>query len=161
MIQDQLREQMTRMITALKVVGLANAQFAIQNQVGQSFGEAFAKSQLAAGINLPRSGIAFLSVRDADKPAIVDIGRELANLGFELLATRSTAQALQQAGMTSTIVNKVTDSRPNIVRSALQHQVTYTTTVAGARATILALKILNTTDVNCLQDLHKELGKSI
>ncbi|RKZ37927.1 MAG: carbamoyl phosphate synthase large subunit, partial [Gammaproteobacteria bacterium] len=138
---------------------------------------------------LPRSGIAFLSVRDADKPAIVDIGRELANLGFELLATRSTAQALQQAGMTSTIVNKVTDSRPNIVdrikndevnliinttegkqaiadsfairRSALQHQVTYTTTVAGARATILALKILNTTDVNCLQDLHKELGKSI
>ncbi|RKZ39213.1 MAG: hypothetical protein DRQ41_10885, partial [Gammaproteobacteria bacterium] len=97
--------------------------------------------------------------------------------------------ALQQAGMTSTIVNKVTDSRPNIVdrikndevnliinttegkqaiadsfairRSALQHQVTYTTTVAGARATILALKILNTTDVNCLQDLHKELGKSI
>ena len=270
MVQDQLREQMARMAVALNVVGLVNAQFAIQkNQtiyilevnprasrtvpfvskatglslariaarcmvgcslatqgvttecipsyysvkeavfpfakfsgvdpllspemkstgevmgVGRSFGEAFAKSQIAAGSNLPREGLAFLSVRDTDQQAAVDIARELVGLGFELLATRGTARAIDSAGITCTTINKVTESRPNIVdkikndeinfivnttegkqsiadsfairRSALQHKVTYTTTIAGARATILALKVLNITDVNRLQDLHQEL----
>jgi carbamoyl-phosphate synthase large subunit len=269
MMQDQLRDQMTRMAKALNVVGLVNAQFAIQNQsiyvlevnprasrtvpfvskatslslariaarcmvgrslaaqditqecvpsyysvkeavfpfvkfsgvdpllspemkstgevmgVGRSFGEAFAKSQLAAGTDLPRSGLAFLSVRDADKNAAVDVARELVALGFELLATRGTAQLIDSAGIPCTLVNKVAEGRPNIVdrikndeisfivnttegkqaiadsfairRTALQYKVTYTTTIAGARATVLALKTLDATDVNRLQDLHKEL----
>ena len=272
MIQDQLREQMARMATALNVIGLVNAQFAIQDQaiyilevnprasrtvpfvskatglslariaarcmvgnsleeqgftqecipnyysvkeavfpfakfsgvdpllspemkstgevmgIGRSFGEAFAKSQMAAGSNLPTSGIAFLSVRDVDKPVTIDIARKLNNLGFELIATRGTAQALLQAGIDCTIVNKVTEGRPHIVdrikndeisfivnttegkqtiadsftirRNALQHQVSYTTTIAGARATMLALKTLSVTEVNCLQDLHKHLTVS-
>jgi carbamoyl-phosphate synthase large subunit len=153
--------------------------------IGRTFGEAFAKSQLAAGIALPSSGVALLSVRDADKPALIDIAREFATLGFKLVATRGTAQTLAQAGITCTIINKVLEGRPHIVdsiksdeidfivnttegqqaiadsylirRTALQHRVAYTTTVAGARATVLALKTLNTQDVNRLQDLHKEL----
>ncbi|MDM8569057.1 carbamoyl phosphate synthase large subunit, partial [Thiotrichales bacterium HSG1] len=155
--------------------------------VGRSFGEAFAKSQLAVGSNLPTSGIAFLSVRDVDKQVTINIARELSLLGFELIATRGTAQALHQAGIDCTIVNKVTEGRPHIVdrikndeisfivnttegkqtiadsftirRTALQHQVSYTTTIAGARATMLALKTLDTTEINRLQDLHQEGNK--
>jgi carbamoyl-phosphate synthase large subunit len=153
--------------------------------IGRSFGEAFAKSQLAAGSDLPRSGIAFLSVRDTDKAAAVDIARELVTLGFELLVTRGTAQAIQQAGIACTVINKVLEGRPHIVdrikndeisfiinttegkqaiadsytirRMALQYKVTATTTIAGARASVLALKTLDTNKVNRLQDLHKEL----
>jgi carbamoyl-phosphate synthase large subunit len=153
--------------------------------IGRTFGEAFAKSQLAAGSNLPESGLALLSVRDADKPAAVDIAKDLLNLGFELLATRGTAEALQLAGIPCNIVKKVNEGRPHIVdriknhdisfivntttgkqaiadsyairRMTLQHQVTYTTTIAGARATVLALKSFFATDVNSLQNLHKEL----
>jgi carbamoyl-phosphate synthase large subunit len=269
MIQDQLREQMTRMAKALNVIGLVNAQFAIQNQtlyvlevnprasrtvpfvskatglslariglrcmvgrslvtqnltqeciptyysvkeavfpfikfsnvdpllspemkstgevmgIGRTFGEAFAKSQIAAGSELPRSGLAFLSVRDADKLVAADIAKELVTLGFDLLATRGTAQVILDAGIDCTIVNKVTQGRPHIVdrlkndeisfivnttedkqaiadsftirRTALQHLVSYTTTIAGARAMLLALKAQQTTDVNRLQDLHQEL----
>jgi carbamoyl-phosphate synthase large subunit len=269
MIQDQLREQMTRMAKALNVIGLVNAQFAIQNQtlyvlevnprasrtvpfvskatglslariglrcmvgrslvtqnltqeciptyysvkeavfpfikfsnvdpllspemkstgevmgIGRTFGEAFAKSQIAAGSELPRSGLAFLSVRDADKLVAADIAKELVTLGFDLLATRGTARVILDAGIDCTTVNKVTQGRPHIVdrlkndeisfivnttedkqaiadsftirRTALQHLVSYTTTIAGARAMLLALKAQQTTDVNRLQDLHQEL----
>ncbi|EIJ42314.1 carbamoyl-phosphate synthase, large subunit [Beggiatoa alba B18LD] len=269
MLQDQLRAQMISMAKALNVVGLVNAQFAIQNQtiyvlevnprasrtvpfvskatglplariaarcmvgrklaeqgftqecipsyysvkeavfpfvkfagvdpllgpemkstgevmgVGRSFGEAFAKSQLAAGLNLPRSGRAFISVRETDKQAAVDVSRDLLSLGFEIVATRGTAKALRDAGVTCTTVNKVIEGRPHIVdsikneeisliinttegkqaisdsftirRTALQHKVTYTTTMAGARAMVLALKVSQSGEVNRLQDLHKEL----
>jgi carbamoyl-phosphate synthase large subunit len=124
-------------------------------------------------------------VRDVDKPAAMDIARELAVLGFELLATRGTAQTFLEAGITCKIINKVFEGRPHIVdwiknddisfivnttsgkqaiadsytirRTALQHKVSYTTTIAGARATMLALKTKDVTDVNRLQDLHQEL----
>jgi carbamoyl-phosphate synthase large subunit len=153
--------------------------------IGRSFGEAFAKSQLAAGTELPRQGIAFLSVRDIDKPAAVDIAKELIALGFKILATRGTIKALEEAGITCTIVNKVAEGRPHIIdrlkndeisfivnttegkqaiadsyairRTALQHKVSYTTTIAGARATLLALKIKNSSEINQLQKLHQEL----
>jgi carbamoyl-phosphate synthase large subunit len=155
--------------------------------VGLTFGEAFAKSQIAAGMDLPRSGLAFVSVRDADKGAIVDVSRELVTLGFSLLATRGTAKVLSDANVPCTTVNKVADGRPHIVdrikndeidfivntteskqaiadsftirRAALQYKVAYTTTLAGARATVLALKAIDAGGVNRLQDLHEELRR--
>jgi len=83
--------------------------------VGYSFGEAFVKSQLAAGVKLPKGGRAFISVRDADKLAAVDVARELTALGFTVLATRGTAAALVQHGVAVTAVNKVAEGRPHIV----------------------------------------------
>src|SRR5207244_9950081 len=67
--------------------------------VGETFAEAFVKSQLAAGIRLPKGGKAFLSVRNADKPKAIEVGRALNELGFALVATRGTAAALVQAGL--------------------------------------------------------------
>ncbi len=152
--------------------------------IGGSFGEAFAKAQLAAGVNLPHSGNIFISVRDKDKPESKDVARDLLALGFNLYATRGTAKVLQDAGIQCTQVNKVLEGQPHIVdmikndeirmivnttegkqaiadsytirRAALQYKVTYTTTMAGARATIMALKESDTNEVNRLQDLHKE-----
>jgi len=153
--------------------------------VGRSFAEAFAKAQLAAGVNLPKTGNAFISVRDADKKASVDVARHLANLGFTLLATEGTAKVLMQAGIECSRVNKVNEGRPHIVdmikndeiqfivnttegkqaiadsrmmrSNALQNKVTYTTTIAGAKATCMAMELGETTSISRLQDLHKEL----
>jgi carbamoyl-phosphate synthase large subunit len=83
--------------------------------VGQSFAEAFVKSQLAAGVRLPKGGKAFLSVRDADKSRLIEIGRALLDLGFSLVATRGTAAALEAAGLKVQAVNKVQEGRPHIV----------------------------------------------
>ncbi|HEX5512794.1 MAG TPA: carbamoyl-phosphate synthase large subunit [Gammaproteobacteria bacterium] len=154
--------------------------------IGRSFGEAYAKSQSGASVILPRSGRAFLSVRDADKAALIDIGRSLVAQGFNIVATRGTAAALQEAGVPCQIVNKVLEGRPHIVdaikndeidlivnttegkqaiadsfsirREALHRKVSYTTTIAGARATCLALSYLDVQEVNRLQDLHKEIA---
>ncbi|MBI3344254.1 MAG: carbamoyl-phosphate synthase large subunit [Gammaproteobacteria bacterium] len=154
--------------------------------VGRSFGEAFAKSQQGAGVSIPRGGRAFLSVRDTDKPQLPEVAAALVEQGFEVFATRGTAKVLEQARVTHTVVNKVGEGRPHIVdmikndeislivntvegrqastasfairRAALQHKVSYTTTLAGARAVCLALKELSAQDVNRLQDLHKELS---
>ncbi|MCI0400786.1 MAG: carbamoyl-phosphate synthase large subunit [Gammaproteobacteria bacterium] len=151
--------------------------------IGWSFGEAFAKAQLGAGVNLPHSGNAFISVRDKDKPEGADVARDLLALGFNLYATRGTCSVLQDAGIACTRVNKVLEGQPHIVdmikndeirlivnttegkqaiadsyairRTALQNKVTYTTTMAGARATILALKESDTSTVNRLQELHR------
>jgi carbamoyl-phosphate synthase large subunit len=270
-VQDQLREQMSRMARELKVVGLMNAQFAIQGKdifvlevnprasrtvpfvskatgvplakvavrcmvgntlamqgytreviprhysvkesvfpfikfpgvdailgpemkstgevmgVGRSFGEAFYKGTLGAGVELPEKGLAFISVRDIDKPACIDIARDLIDKGFKLIATDGTAQALNDAGIECQRVNKVTQGRPHIVdmiingeihlivnttegketirdsftirREAMHHQVSMTTTISGARATCMALDYLDNTEVNKLQDLHKEVSK--
>ncbi|MBK8751303.1 MAG: carbamoyl-phosphate synthase large subunit [Candidatus Competibacteraceae bacterium] len=153
--------------------------------VGRSFGEAFAKAQLGAGDQLPRSGQAFLSVRDADKAKAVEIARELERLGFGLVATKGTALALRSHGLNCETVHKVGEGRPHIVdlikndqialivnttegkqaiadsfsirREALMHKVSYTTTLAAARATCQALRELDNGTVNCLQDLHREL----
>jgi carbamoyl-phosphate synthase large subunit len=153
--------------------------------VGRSFGEAFAKSQLGASVVLPTGGKAFISVREVDKGAVVAIAKDLATLGYELLATRGTQAVLEKAGVSCEIVNKVAEGQPHIVdmiksdeidlivnttegrqsvadsreirRAALQHQVNYTTTLAAARATVQALNSEDTHSVNRLQDLHGEL----
>ena len=269
-IQDQLRDQMRGMAHSLKVVGLMNAQFAIQDGkvyiievnprasrtvpfvskaigiplakiaarcmagqslksqgvtdevvppyyavkeavfpfikfpgvdpllgpemkstgevmgVGRTFGEAFSKAQAGAGADLPTRGKAFVSVRERDKGAVVDIARQLDELGFDLLATGGTARVIGEAGIEVTSVHKVTEGRPHIVDAikndeislivnttegkqaiadsytirgaALQHKVAYTTTLAGARATCLALQHTDTEAVHVLQDLHKEIN---
>jgi len=154
--------------------------------VGRSFGEAYAKSQIAAGVNLPRNGKAFLSVRDTDKEGIVEVGRQLVDLGFELVATHGTARVLIAAGLPVQSVNKVKEGRPHIVdmikngeislivnttegsqaiadsatirSNALQHKVTYTTTLAGGLALCTALRETDLSAVNRLQDLHKEIA---
>ena len=153
--------------------------------VGRSFGEAFAKAQLGAGDQLPRGGRAFLSVRDADKAKLVEIARDLERLGFALVATKGTAAFLRHHGLDCEAVHKVAEGRPHIVdlikndqialivnttegkqaiadsfsirREALMRKVSYTTTLAAARATCQALRELDNGTVNCLQDLHREL----
>ncbi len=154
--------------------------------VGRTFGEAFAKSQLAASVSLPTGGKAFISVREVDKANIAAIAKDLIDLDFELLATRGTQQVLQDAGISCERVNKVAEGQPHIVdmikndeislivnttegrqsvadsreirRAALQHQVNYTTTLAAARATCQALNSKDNGSVNCLQSLHGELN---
>ncbi len=269
-LQDEMREQVSKMARALKVVGLMNTQFAIQKNVvyvlevnprasrtvpyvskatgvplakvaarcmagrslaeqnisreivpeyfsvkeavfpfnkfpgidpllgpemkstgevmgvGRSFGEAYAKSQIAAGVSLPNKGRAFLSVRNTDKPGIVEVGRQLQALGFELVATRGTAKVLAEVDLDVQVVNKVTQGRPHIVdmikndeislivnttegsqaiadsatirSNALQHKVTYTTTLAGGLALCRALRQSDLSTVNRLQDLHQEVS---
>ena len=153
--------------------------------VGSSFGVAFAKAQLAAGVVLPTDGRVFLSVKEPDRDHAVELGRELTELGFEVVSTRGTASALQQAGVNCRIANKVYEGRPHIVdmiknneidfiinttegkqsiadsytirASALQQKVSYTTTIAGAHATVRALTRLDNDVVNRLQDLHAEI----
>ncbi|WP_295385590.1 carbamoyl-phosphate synthase large subunit [uncultured Thiodictyon sp.] len=150
--------------------------------VGESFGEAYAKAQEGAGTLLPVKGNAMLSVRAADRPRLIRVARDLLALGFTLYATRGTAISVHEAGLPCVIVNKVMEGRPHIVdmiknrevsfivnttegaqaiadsaeirRAALQHKVSYTTTIAGAEATCLALKQLDILSVNRLQDLH-------
>ncbi|MGQ0653819.1 MAG: carbamoyl-phosphate synthase large subunit, partial [Betaproteobacteria bacterium] len=157
--------------------------------VGETFGEAFVKSQLAAGVRLPSSGRAFISVRDGDKHAAVQVARELLDLGFTLLATRGTAGVLGSHGMPVTMVNKVAEGRPHIVdmikngevafivntveatrtaasdsRSirtyALQRRVTYFTTVAGAKAACAGMKHLARLEPYRLQELHAKLRQA-
>jgi len=139
--------------------------------VGESFGEAFVKSQLAAGVALPESGVAFISVRDQDKPRAVEVARGLIALGFTVVATRGTAAAIEAAGLAVQVVNKVTESRPHIVdmiknqeislvintveerrnaiadsrlirTNALQSRLTFFTTISGARAAVEGLQYL-------------------
>jgi carbamoyl-phosphate synthase large subunit len=154
--------------------------------VGASFAEAFAKAQSAAGVVLPRSGKAFVSVRDADKPRVAAMARRLVERGFELYATHGTAGVLETAGVACHRINKVTEGRPHIVdmiknnevnliintaegkqaikdsyairREALLRKVSYTTTMAGAEATSLALQYLDAGEVRSLQQLHKEIA---
>jgi len=152
--------------------------------IGPHFGEAYAKSQLAAGVELPRRGCVFISVRDEDKAAAPAVARDLLRKGFRLVATQGTAAILHQAGIDCEGVNKVAEGRPHIVdaiknggidliinttegrqaiadsfsirREALHHKVCYTTTMAGARATCQALDYLESNAVRSLQDLHTE-----
>src|ERR1039457_5536125 len=81
----------------------------------RSFGLAFLKAALGAGIRLPEKGNAFLSVHDGDKDALLPLARELDSLGFRLLATAGTAKALARGGLTAKTVLKVNEGRPNIV----------------------------------------------
>ncbi|SFM78238.1 carbamoyl-phosphate synthase large subunit [Halopseudomonas yangmingensis] len=150
--------------------------------VGDSFAEAFAKSQVGANEILPNGGCAFLSVREDDKPHAAELARQLVELGFEVVATSGTAAVIEAAGIAVRRVNKVTEGRPHIVdmikndqvslvinttegrqsiadsysirRSALQHKVYSTTTLAGGQAVCMALKFGPEKTVRRLQDLH-------
>ncbi len=156
--------------------------------VGDTFAEAFVKSQLAASVKLPKEGKVFISVREMDKAGVVEVARSLADLGFTILATRGTAAAIQQAGVAVTMVNKVAEGRPHIVdmikngevkliintvdskpsvmrdsysirHAALQGRVTYYTTLAGARAACVGMQHLTGLQVYDLQSQHRRLVK--
>jgi carbamoyl-phosphate synthase large subunit len=152
---------------------------------GDTFAGAFARAMLGSGDVPPSSGTALLSVRDVDKPAVVEVGRDLAALGFTLAATGGTATALEEAGLTVKRINKVLEGRPHIVdmirndeadliinttegrraiedsapirASAEAHRVFYTTTLAAAQAIVMALKQGGDTQVRRLQDLHRSI----
>ena len=150
--------------------------------VGATFGAAFAKALEGGGDLLPRSGRALLSVREQDKTRIVAVARDLSEHGFQLFATSGTCKVITRHGIECERVNKVAEGRPHIVdmikndefnlivnttegkkaiadsaairRAALQHKVSYTTTMSGGEAICLALKQADSTHVNRLQDLH-------
>ncbi|MFN3610470.1 carbamoyl-phosphate synthase large subunit [Tepidimonas sp.] len=158
--------------------------------VGRTFGEAFVKSQLGAGVRLPRPTDAvrkiFLSVKPGDKARVVPIARDLAAMGFELVATRGTAAAIQAAGIPCAVVNKVTEGRPNIVDmikngeiamvintveerrnaiadsryirvASLANRVTTITTIFGAEAAVEGMKVMDDLPVYALAELHAQL----
>src|SRR2546430_15056342 len=116
--------------------------------VGKSFGEAFVKSQLAAGVKLPETGAAFISVRDGDKLAVVHVARELLKLGFRLLATRGTAGVLAAHGIAVTVVNKVVEGRPHIVDMIKNGEVSLVVnTVEEKRSAVSDSRSIRTTAV--------------
>ncbi len=157
--------------------------------VGRTFAEAFVKSQLGAGVRLPTSGKAFVSVKHADRPKAIEVARELIDLGFTVVATRGTAAAMSAAGLSVSEVNKVNEGRPHIVdmiknneislvvntveekrqavadsrsirTSALAAKVTVYTTIEGARAACMGMRHLSGLEAYSLQDLHAELAKA-
>ncbi|MCW8206409.1 carbamoyl-phosphate synthase large subunit [Verminephrobacter aporrectodeae subsp. tuberculatae] len=154
--------------------------------VGKTFGEAFVKSQLGAGTRLPTAGKVFLTVKNGDKPRAVEIARQLVALGFELVATKGTAAAIEAAGVAVQLVHKVTEGRPHIVdmikndeivmvintveerrnaiadsrairTSSLQARVTTFTTIFGAEAAVEGMRHLDRLGVYSLQELHAQL----
>ena len=155
--------------------------------VGETFGEAFVKSQLAAGIKLPENGTVFLSVKGSDKPRAVKVARDLVALGFSLVATKGTAAVIEAAGIPVRQVNKVLEGRPHVVdmiknheiamvvntveekrnaiadsrtirTSALQSRVVTYTTIAGAEAAVQGMRHLDELNVYDLQGLHNTLN---
>jgi carbamoyl-phosphate synthase large subunit len=155
--------------------------------VGRTFGEAFVKSQIGAGTRLPTEGRVFMTVKNGDKPRAVEVARELVAMGFELVATRGTAAAIEAAGIKVKTVNKVTEGRPHIVdmiknndialvintveerrnaiadsrairTSALLARVTTFTTIAGAEAAVEGMKHMNHLDVISVQEMHAQLS---
>ena len=153
--------------------------------VGRTFGEAYAKAQLASSVIIPRQGAALLSVRDRDKEKAVELAKILTKMGFDIVATHGTAKALAEAGVSCRRANKVREGRPHIVdmikngeidlivnttegkqainesesirAEAVRKKVTYYTTLGAAIATCLAIEHLDDSDVNRLQDLHNEV----
>ena len=153
--------------------------------IGDSFGAAFNKALLATNQDIPTSGAAFLSVRDKDKLEAGALAREFARLGFDIRATRGTAEVIRAAGADCAVVNKVREGRPHIVdmlkndeidlivnttegkratldshsirATAVQRKVFYATTIAGAKAIIEALRRGDVEPAHSLQDLHETL----
>lgn len=154
--------------------------------VGKTFGEAFVKSQLGAGTNLPQSGRVFLTVKNNDKVRAVAVARALVDMKFDLVATKGTAAAIQAAGIACGVVNKVTEGRPHVVdmiknneivlvintveerrnaiadsrqirTSALLARVTTFTTIAGAEAAVQGMAHMDNLGVVSLQEMHAQL----
>jgi len=113
--------------------------------VGRTFGEAFVKSQVAAGTRLPKPGKAFISVKPADKPKAINVAHQLHELGFTLLATRGTAAAIAEAGIPVTAVHKVTEGRPHIVDMIKNNEIVFIiNTVEEKRAAIADSRSIRT-----------------
>lgn len=154
--------------------------------VGVNFAEAFIKSQIAAGIRLPRQGTVFMSVRDEDKSQVVEMAKVLNDLGFAMVATKGTAEMIRFAGIKVRAVNKVMDGAPHIVdmikndeivfivntveakratiqdsysirAAALQGQVPLFTSIAGAKAACIGMRDFDGMSVYDLQGLHESL----
>jgi carbamoyl-phosphate synthase large subunit len=153
-----------------------------------SFGSAFAKAQLAAGLRLPPDGAAFISVNNHDKPAVVQIAKDLRDLGFRLVATRGTASFLRAHGLDVEIVFKINEGRPHVGdeilnnriqivintplgresffddrtvrRIAMMHNVPCITTLTGAAAAVNAIRAIHTEGlkVRALQEYHAEIA---
>lgn len=150
--------------------------------IGVSFAEAFAKAQLGADKSIPKQGTAFLSVRDVDKPRVIELAKSLVEAGFKIVATKGTAKALQNSNVPCEQVYKVHEGRPHIVdmlkndqidfivnttegeqaitdsfairRNAIQHKVCYYTTLAGGKAACASLRYNPLDNIIRLQDLH-------
>ncbi len=153
--------------------------------VGRTFGEAYAKAQLASGVFLPRQGAALISVRDRDKAGAIELAKQLTSMGFDIVATHGTAESLARAGIPCRRANKVREGRPHIVdmikngeivlivnttegkqaiveslsirAEAVRRGVTYYTTLGAGVATCHAIEHLDDIEVNRLQDLHNEI----
>ncbi|MDB9915266.1 carbamoyl-phosphate synthase large subunit [Alphaproteobacteria bacterium] len=138
--------------------------------IGSTFGEAFAKSQLGASINLPTKGQVFISIKDSDKKKIIPIAQKLSNLGFKICATSGTARILNDNQIETNYIKKVIEGRPNAVdamisdeiqlvintvegsnaikdsfslrQTALMNKIPYYTTLQGAYAATLAIKVI-------------------
>jgi len=151
--------------------------------IGKTFAEAFAKGMIAAGGKIPEPGTVFISVRETDKKAAIQLARDLQAQGFNLVATGGTARTIKAAGVDCEQVNKVKEGRPHIVdmikndeialiinttegrsaiadsyeirREALMHSVSYTTTLSGGRATCMAMSHREVEEVYRLQSLHE------
>ena len=155
--------------------------------VGKTFGEALFKSQLAAGIKLPKSGNVVLTVKDSDKPLAVEVAKLLHEMGFPMVATKGTAAAIAAANIPVTVVNKVKEGRPHIVdmikngditlvfttvdetrnaiadsrsirTTAQANGVTYYTTISAARAVMEGMRAKDSLEVYSLQNLHISLS---
>ncbi len=154
--------------------------------IGENFAHAFTKSQLGAGVFLPSSGNVFISVKDEDKPDILPICRDLKKLGFNLIATGGTADALNTAGIETEVVNKVMQGRPHAVdymvdgridlvfntasgaaairdsfslrQTALMNKIPYYTTVPEARASVIAIQTMQDErlSVRSIQDYQQD-----
>jgi carbamoyl-phosphate synthase large subunit len=152
--------------------------------VGDSFGEAFGKAQLAAGQKLPTEGTVFISVADHDKPNLADVARKFVDMGFKLVATSGTGDVIEAAGMKVERVYKVKEGRPNVVdlikggrihlivntpsgpepwfdekairRAAVTARIPTITTISAARAAAEGIAALQRGEVNirALQHLH-------
>ncbi len=152
--------------------------------IDRDFGWAFAKSQAAAGLSLPRAGTVIMSVKDGDKPGTLTVARRLHALGFTIQATRGTGAYLRKRGLAVEIVNKVTEGRPHLVdhiknrravlvvntvgttssqadsrsirREALHQNLPYFTTIQGIHAAVTAMEVMTKSSltVKALQDYH-------
>ncbi len=153
--------------------------------VSDSFGDAYAKAQMGAGVLLPTKGAVFISVNDSDKRFITNIARDFQDLGFRLIATRGTAAALSQAGLLVEAVHKVNEGRPNVVdhiksnklqlvvntplgrasffdeqairQACIRYDIPCITTVSAAAAAVSAVHALqqNRVEVRSLQEYHQ------
>ena len=155
--------------------------------VGKTFPEAFVKAQMASSVILPKSGKVFLSVKDSDKAKAVDMARQLHLAGYQLIATRGTAKAIEEAGVPVQRVNKVTEGRPHVVdaiknneialiintveekrhaindsrsirTSGLMSRVTMFTTIWGAEAAVAGILAGDALKVYAIQSLHAQLN---